>query len=215
MNNILKIMLTVVWALGQFSCAEKTNETTENQADTTQNLTETISQIKEANPIGENNTERPEPVQAQEDTDGFIRFSANGTDIHCNYIAKDLNPKASSFEYKADKSFAVLLIERGSEEKMKEKIVLKALHFDLQSLTFPAKIAPQKPTQSITLIYSVRQNGKYENYYAHEFDWVIDSFRDNILEGNFTAKALNQENGKEINLENGTFKIRLETSEIE
>lgn len=172
------------------------------------------STVIEANPVGENIEGQPVPVAAEEDTKSFVRFSANGTKINCVYISKDINPKASIYEHKEDNSFTAVLIERGSEIKMKEKLVLKLLNFDMKSLTFPVELKVENDNQKMSIIYSVRKNGSYENYYTDDFYLIINSFTDGVLEGAFKATAKHTKNNEVINLENGTFKVLLEDTVI-
>jgi hypothetical protein len=147
----------------------------------------------------------------------------NGKKSETNAVKAKLNGQAAEFAYVdvldvnmydynrfENGSYSYVRFELGSNEKMKEKIAILLTNYDLDQLTFPLTIAPGiKQGKAARIDLNIQKSNVFIPYSNQDdFSITLNSYKDEVLEGIFSADAKNT-GGKIINIAEGSFKVKL------
>ena len=171
---------------------------------------ETVVQSNDAN--GEPDTINV--YNTQEDTENFIRVTANGVDKEFKFLDLSTGPYHSTIQTKADGSFINIGFSRGSNKDMREKINIVIVNHNLAQASFPYTAPTKEAGKTISMVYEVKKSNTpimYSN--SNNFELTITSFKDDVIEGTFSGEVTNA-GKKTIKIEKGEFKIKLNRSEI-
>jgi hypothetical protein len=144
-------------------------------------------------------------------TKDLIKLTANGSTKEFTFADATNTFTGQLVIY--DGGRTMIRIERGSTDKMREKVALAIVNHDPRSLSYPFTLPKEAASKMFSLQYDVQKSNVFINYRAQDtFDMTLTSFKDDVLEGTFSAEVKNMGN-KVIKIENGSFKVKLEVQD--
>lgn len=144
-----------------------------------------------------------------------VKATVNGQEMEFAYIDKLLNYDTLPYTETTDGKFTNFGFELGSDAKMKEKISIMLVNYNLSKETMPFTL--QRGLQSgkqARLDMNIQKSNIFIPYTnQNDFDMQITKFTESEVEGTFAGNVKNQGN-KIIKIENGSFKIRIKKMEL-
>jgi hypothetical protein len=151
-----------------------------------------------------------------------IKATCNGAEKEFKYVDVTANPDPKYKTYynrKKDGSVAYISIIRTSNADMREKISMSFSNHDVETMQLPYTISGQQDAQKakfIRFVYEVKKSGVYIPYYSDDMNSKVafTSYKDGVLEGTFSCKVTNQAK-RTIDIQNGSFKVKLDKIELQ
>ena len=201
-------IFSILGLFGLFACTGTSDKKAEGEANADTTAVDTPPQAELVDPRGEKEANPTTLGKLEENDDSFVKFTANGQEFECKYVA-GIVLKANHFE-RYDKDRCLLNIERGSNDQMTEKIIMTIINYDLDKIKYPLTIKPEKiEGKHIAFVFSSKKAGIFIDYHnQNAVSLTFEKYNGEYLEGTFSCVVENAAS-KTIKIENGTFKIKV------
>ncbi len=207
-------VFSILGLFGLFACTGTSDKKAEGEAKADSTALSTPPQAEMVDPKGEKETNPTTLGKLEENDDSFVKFTANGQEFECKYVAGTAL-KANHFE-RFDKDRCMLNVERGSNDQMTERIIMTIVNYDLDKIQYPLTIKPEKiEGKHIAFVFSSKKSGIFIDYHnQNAVSLSLEKYNGEYLEGKFSCVVENVA-GKVIKIENGIFKIKVVTTKAQ